>query len=413
MTGPAAEYAALLARAAPYLRPSLPGGEVGYGQVAVTADAWLRAAAEPYLRSGLPELPLSDDERVDALVQALEELAAEIAQGTVGLRRRAWDPSKHPRGPDGRFLSTVDSLKDAIRKHRASGGGGDPFDGFDREQLRRAAKARGITLARGESRESIAAKLLADLDGAAPTQEPATARERLAAVYGERLHVTQTGEQADKHLRDLAEIPEPFHRHVEEHFSRGWSTAGIYIGDGGIPELSPQAAGLRGQQPRGHPAGSTWDSVAGAYMPDERQLLIGDENRHRHGSVALAAHEFGHALDDAFRSPSRSDEFRAPVRDLAAVEPTVFRMEAYMDPRGNPEGWASEAFAEAFAGWSGSRSHADAVYAVTNALGTYRWDMSKSYEDRVAALDPRVQGPVGSLIRQFEQLQTRAEAAGP
>lgn len=170
MTVAAAEYAALLARAAPYLRRPAEVGEVDYGRVAVTADPWLRAAAEPYLQEGLPELPLSYDEQVDALVQALEELAAELAG--VGLRR-AWDPAKHPRGPDGRFLSTVDSLKDAIRKHRADGRDGDPLGGFDREQLRRAAKARGITLARGEDRESIAAKLLADLDTAPKTAAPA------------------------------------------------------------------------------------------------------------------------------------------------------------------------------------------------------------------------------------------------
>lgn len=165
MTDPAVEYAALLARAAPYLRRPTAVVEAGFGRVAVTDDPWLRAAAEPYLQDGLPDLPLSPAEMVDALVLALAELAAE-AGGGPGLRRAAWDPAKHPRGPGGRFLSTVDSLKDSIRKHRAGGRGGDPFDGFDREQLRRAAKARGITLARGESRESIAEKLLADLDPA-------------------------------------------------------------------------------------------------------------------------------------------------------------------------------------------------------------------------------------------------------
>lgn len=163
------EYAALLVRAAPYLRPvTIAGAEAGYGRVAVGGDAWIRARAEPYLR-GLPELPLDDDQRVDALILALEELDDE-----PGLRRAAWDPGKHPRGPDGKFRSTVDVLKDAIRKHRKSGKSGDPFDGYDREQLRRVARARGIELKRGEGRDSIAAKLLADLGRPTPAGRAAS-----------------------------------------------------------------------------------------------------------------------------------------------------------------------------------------------------------------------------------------------
>lgn len=52
----AEEYADLLARAAPYLKPPRRPARAGYGRVAVAGDDWLRAAAEPYLR-GLPDLP--------------------------------------------------------------------------------------------------------------------------------------------------------------------------------------------------------------------------------------------------------------------------------------------------------------------------------------------------------------------
>jgi hypothetical protein len=113
---------------------------------------------------------LTDDEEgdwqegIEALLTALAELDGEV--------RAAFDPGKHPRGPGGRFRSTVDKLKSAIESHRAGNGKGDPFDGFDREQLRRAAKTRGISLGRGEDRDSIAKKLLADLGG-----EPAKAPE--------------------------------------------------------------------------------------------------------------------------------------------------------------------------------------------------------------------------------------------
>jgi hypothetical protein len=57
MVDAAAEYDELLARAAPFLRRR-PGVEAAadYGHVAVSDDAWLRAAATPFLR-GLPGLP--------------------------------------------------------------------------------------------------------------------------------------------------------------------------------------------------------------------------------------------------------------------------------------------------------------------------------------------------------------------
>jgi hypothetical protein len=97
------------------------------------------------------------EEAIAALVQALAELSGEVSAA-------AFDPAKHPRGAGGKFRSTVDKLKDAIKTHRSAGAKGDPFPDFDREQLRRAAVKRpGITLSRGESRESIAQKLLDDL----------------------------------------------------------------------------------------------------------------------------------------------------------------------------------------------------------------------------------------------------------
>lgn len=52
----AEEYAGLLARAAPFLKPVAAGPTSAYGRTAVTGDEWLRAAAEPFLR-GLPTLP--------------------------------------------------------------------------------------------------------------------------------------------------------------------------------------------------------------------------------------------------------------------------------------------------------------------------------------------------------------------
>jgi len=112
------------------------------------------------------------EEAIAALVQALAELSGEVLAG-------AFDEARHPRGKGGKFRSTVDKLKDAIQTHRSGGGKGDPFEGFDREQLRRAAvKQPGITLTRGESRDSIAKKLLDDLDGGSKAETPKVAEPK-------------------------------------------------------------------------------------------------------------------------------------------------------------------------------------------------------------------------------------------
>lgn len=115
--------------------------------------------------------PLGEDEQ--ALLHALNELDGQ----TSGVRA-AWSEELHPRGPGGRFRSNVDRLKEAITKHRAGQLAGDahPFDGFNREQLRRVAKARGIELTRGESKDSISAKLLEHLVPAEPTGKATTGK---------------------------------------------------------------------------------------------------------------------------------------------------------------------------------------------------------------------------------------------
>lgn len=93
----------------------------------------------------------------EALVQALNDLDAETG--------RAFDAKLHPRYPKGhpkagKFMAVVDQIKDAIKNHEP--GGEHPLKTFNRDQLMRAAKARGIKLKRGEEWESIADKLLAD-----------------------------------------------------------------------------------------------------------------------------------------------------------------------------------------------------------------------------------------------------------
>lgn len=110
------------------------------------------------------------DEESAALLVAIAQLHDE-----EGWAQRAWDAGKHPRIPKGepgagRFLSLVEQFKTAIKKH-AETGGGHPLKGFNREQLRRVAKARGIDLKRGESWDSIAEKLLNHIGGPAPARK--------------------------------------------------------------------------------------------------------------------------------------------------------------------------------------------------------------------------------------------------
>lgn len=101
------------------------------------------------------------DEDTDALVDAMAELDTAA---------RAWSGTQaalHPRGPGGKFKSTKDRLVQSIEAHLNGGGGAHPFDGFNREQLRRVAKARGLELKKGASRDDISKSLLDSLRGEA------------------------------------------------------------------------------------------------------------------------------------------------------------------------------------------------------------------------------------------------------
>lgn len=146
----------------------------------VSAPAPRRGEADDEIRglvAGMLDV-VDLDEETRALVVALGVLAAGD--------ERAWtaaQAAKHPRGPGGRFVTTVDRLLDALTKWKQAGNDpkkpstwkSDPFPGFDREQLRRAAKARGLTLPRGAHRDTIVKALAADLASSqAPNPSPPT-----------------------------------------------------------------------------------------------------------------------------------------------------------------------------------------------------------------------------------------------
>lgn len=129
---------------------------------------------------------LDDDTLI--LLQAMHELDEE-AEG----QGRAFNPDLHKRWPPGhplagKFRPMVDILKLAIAQHD---GNGHPFENFNREQLRKAAKTRGIKLKRSEDRDSIAAKLLADLGGK-PTKPMATKKAAAPAKKAATKAATKT-----------------------------------------------------------------------------------------------------------------------------------------------------------------------------------------------------------------------------
>lgn len=132
-----------------------------------------RARADHYAlrnrRVGVAHPPPDPDEDDDEDLGPLDPGSLALLTAIVELLDkwldRAFNPAKHARIPKGqpgagRFRSMVDRLKDAIEGHVKGGKDGHPFEEFDREQLRRVAKARGIALKRGEDRDSIARKLL-------------------------------------------------------------------------------------------------------------------------------------------------------------------------------------------------------------------------------------------------------------
>jgi hypothetical protein len=154
--------------------PPAPSGGVPQAPTQTGDMSVAAAMADPKgVAAGAADLDEEADDwedAIDALIQALAELAG-------GYVEAAWDPAKHARNPKGspgggRFRSMVDRLKDAITGHQKGGGKGHPFEGFDREQLRRTARARGIELKRGEDRDSIAKKLLERLGGAKSAPPP-------------------------------------------------------------------------------------------------------------------------------------------------------------------------------------------------------------------------------------------------
>lgn len=237
-----------------------------------------------------------------------------------------------------------------------------------------------------------------------PNIKPPTPRMQMQQIYGDRLRVLSSDNLVDQRMENLSRIPDRHHKLVAQHFRNGSTNSGIWIGRGGITDLSPESFNLKGLQPRGWPAGSTFDDVAGVYMPGNRQLLIGNKP---HGCVSLSNHEFGHALDDAAGKLSDSHDFRVAATKITHSK--AFSVTPYMNAAGNPTGWTSEFFAEGYGGWSmalkTAKSEGEMLLAVANSLGYARWDLTLRASQRAeAALEPHVIEGLRDLIRLYERI---------
>lgn len=141
---------------------------------------------------------------------------------------------------------------------------------------------------------------------------------------------------------------------------------------GPVTEALPELAGV---QPRGWPAGSTWDQVPGVYSPSTKKVVVGtmekDGKRHvpgkgegpiPHGTPDLIGHEGGHAYDisDGGYKSKHADFLAARQKDVTAGNPS-----GMYGPRDNyfltsaeggtnDAGATSETFAESFAMHFGS-----------------------------------------------------------
>jgi hypothetical protein len=98
----------------------------------------------------------------------------------------------------------------------------------------------------------------------------------------------------------LAEFP----RELQEKLADGLD--GIYVGDGGVPDLDDMAALHGVPLPSGK---ATWDACAGAY--GDRKIVVGTRPS---PTPDVLCHEVGHALDDLDSPPGKwqsdSAEFR-------------------------------------------------------------------------------------------------------
>ncbi|GAA5104458.1 hypothetical protein [Nocardia iowensis] len=173
----------------------------------------------------------------------------------------------------------------------------------------------------------------------------------LRNIYGRQYHHDYST-RAFAYIDSLASVPAGWHR-IFAYFARGRPNGGIWLGDTdllnlGHPDWPPGKEG----GPQGAPNGVTWAHILGLYDSNSRAMLVG---RGLGGSVDVAVHELGHAVDhalgeqgkDAVGWLSDGEAFKAVhsivVPYLRSIDPAVADMYA------EPQTGRKQLFAESFA----------------------------------------------------------------
>jgi len=193
--------------------------------------------------------------------------------------------------------------------------------------------------------------------------------DRVKKLYGGllRVHRARDGEQGtiDQHMSGLAAMPQAHHLLVSRYLSEH-PEGGIHIGNGRgidmpgtkLSQLHAQGRSILGDRPN--------ERADGVYSSDVRQAVVG---RVEHsGSISTAAHEVGHALDDALgRQLSGRDVPASQLPHFQQVFSEVTHMhdnsKTLLNPyftggsRGTAESGAREMFAEGYAAWVQGRQN--------------------------------------------------------
>lgn len=167
---------------------------------------------------------------------------------------------------------------------------------------------------------------------------------------------------------------------------------------GSVVDFKPS---LHDVHPDGWPAGAVWDSVPGAFLPDEKRIVVATipaadgarrvpRRGEGHGSFSLAVHELLHGYDQVTHTPSKSTAFR----DAWKTDETVIGAEPgsiyFLNEKWGPR----EAFAE-----SGARRFG------IDAAGAPRWPALAAYWGAVdirsfGDIDPETTGFMADEIRE-------------
>ena len=140
-----------------------------------------------------------------------------------------------------------------------------------------------------------------------------------------------------------------------------------------MSRLTEDNPSLKGVQPRGWPAGSTWDNVEGVYSPGIKRAVTAQFYDDRGGGGTMRSnragdvfrHEAGHAYDHSLNYESERPGFRraynADVKELEASSGWLFKkqnLSYFLQPG---DAGPSEAFAELFMEVSGGKGTRNVV----------------------------------------------------